>query len=516
MLGFALSILSGACVFLATAGFDVWPLAWIGLVPLLHAADRAPTARRAALYGLIAGTVTNVGGFYWVIGLLRRFAHLPTAVAVLLFLLLAAYQGLVFALFAGVVRRIRQGAPLPMALLAPLVMVTFELVVPLVFPWYLAITQAWQPHVIQVADLAGPLGVTALLCVVNGGVHDLLTGGRKRLVAGAVSLGILAGALAYGHFRIQQVAASRARAPRLPVGVVQPNVSFDEKGVENPRYRQDQLRDLQARSQELQAMGAELLLWTESAYPYLLLRAAKGDFPAGDPRRIQNGFNIPLVVGALTFEPWRDGDRKPPFNSALLLDRDGTFAARFDKNFLLVFGEYIPLLETFPWIQKLLPDAAGQFSRGREVRTLPFSQSDGTTVRLGPMICLEDILPAFGRKLAQHHPHLLVNLTNDAWYGDTSEPWQHLALAVFRAVEMRTDLVRAVNSGVSAFIDATGRVYAKTYAIDPQVTPRPADKLLAQVALVEGGHTVYARFGDVLAYACVGLSALLCFLRRKK
>ena len=109
----------------------------------------------------------------------------------------------------------------------------------------------------------------------------------------------------------------------------------------------------------------------------------------------------------------------------------------------------------------------------------------------------------FGRKLAESHPHLLVNITNDSWFGDTSEPWEHMALSVYRAVEMRTDLVRAVNTGVSAFIDANGRVYNKTYAIDPKLTPRAVDGLLDTVRLMEGGHTFYARFGNVFAYLCL-------------
>ena len=155
-----------------------------------------------------------------------------------------------------------------------------------------------------------------------------------------------------------------------------------------------------------------------------------------------------------------------------------------------------------------MPRSAGHFARGQDIVTFPFEHED-ETYRLGPMICYEDILPAFGRKLAALRPHLLVNITNDAWFGDTSEPWEHLALSVFRSVELRTDLVRAVNTGVSAFVDATGRVYAKTYAVDPVKTPIGADKLLAEAALLEGGGTFYARHGNLFAYLCLVLTLLL-------
>ena len=104
---------------------------------------------------------------------------------------------------------------------------------------------------------------------------------------------------------------------------------------------------------------------------------------------------------------------------------------------------------------------------------------------------------------------MLINLTNDTWFGEKAEPWQHLALAVFASVEQRTTMVRAVNSGVSAIIDADGRVVQKTYAVDPYLHPRPADKMLGTVALIEGGHTVYQAVGNLFAYLCTLLTAAL-------
>lgn len=500
----AAATVSGCAWFLAAPDFDLWPLAWIASVPSFYAIERAPTTRRAVFYGWWTGVVMNAGGFYWIVGLLERFAHLPTILALPIFGLMCAYQGLIYGLFAWATRRVRAFSSLPMALIAPMTMVASELVVPLIFPYYLAITQAWIVPVIQVADLAGPLGVTALLLLANGAIYDLVTQGRRRLVAASVAASVLLAALGYGQLRIAQVSRARAAAPKIDVGVVQPNVAFDQKGVEKPQRRQAQLRDLQARSAELEAAGADLVVWTESSYPYVILRHHPGDFPENDARRIRRGFAVPLLFGAVTATPttFEDPDEYP-YNTALLLDREGRFAARFDKIFLLMFGEYIPGLETFPWIRKLLPKAAGHFARGQTITTFPFRHADGREYRLGPMICYEDILPVFGRKLAALRPHLLVNLTNDAWFGDTSEPWEHLALSVFRSVELRTDLVRAVNTGVSAFIDATGRVYAKTYAVDPARDPRPADKLLAEAALLEGGHTVYARVGDLFGYLCL-------------
>lgn len=497
----ALAALAGVCMPLAGPDFDLWPLGWLLLAPLCYAIERAPSLRHAVLLGWLAGAVANAGGFYWIIGLLQRFAFLPLPVATLLFLLLAAYQGVVYLLFAWAVRRLRAEHGLPMALVAPLALVTFELTVPFLFPWYLAITQAWQPRAIQLAELAGPLGVSALLALASGALADLALDGRRRLRSSLVAAALVLAALVYGHLRVEQVDRAIAAAPKIDVGVVQPNIAFDLKGLKRHDLADEQVAALQARSRELEAAGADLIVWTESSFPFALPRGLRRD-----PGVIKDGFDTPLILGAVTREP-KDPDAYP-FNTALLIDRAGNVAETYDKMFLLMFGEYIPFLDALPWLRKVLPRAAGHFARGDRIVTFPLTLDDGTHVRLGPLICYEDILPAFGRKLAPLHPHLLVNLTNDAWFGDTSEPWQHLALSVFRAVELRTGLVRAVNTGVSALIDATGRVTAKTYAVDPARDPRGADKLLAPAALLEGGHTVYAAIGDLFGYAC-SLATLL-------
>jgi apolipoprotein N-acyltransferase len=507
-LALALSALSGLSWVLAGPDIDLWPLAYVGLVPLLVAVDRAPSGRSAALYGWIAGLVANTGGFYWITELLTRHAAMPWVLGALALLLLAAYQAVVFLLFAVVVRRIRvvsasaeTRAPLPMVLLAPVVMVAFELLVPFIFPWYLAVVQAWVAPVIQVAELTGPLGVTAVIAAVNGGLYDAVTaaGTRRRLACALAAVAVLGAALAGGWMRMSQIEARRQAAPVLRAGLVQSNQPMER--VADP---QAELRDLQRVSAELEARGAELLIWPESGYPYAWPRDARADAPPGSPYRIRGDFTSPLVLGAVTVS----GPGEPPHNSALMLAGNGEISARYDKIHLLVFGEYIPGLETFPFVRKLLPEAAGHFARGRAITTFPLT-THGRDFRLGPMICYEDILPGFGRTLAAKRPHLLVNITNDAWFGDSAEPWQHLALAVFRAVEARADLVRAVNPGVTAFIDATGRVRARTYVVDPALEPRGADGILVETALMEAGHTFYARHGDVFGYACVAMTLAL-------
>ncbi len=304
---------------------------------------------------------------------------------------------------------------------------------------------------------------------------------------------------------MSQVDASSASAPKLTVGLVQSNVAYNLKGVLHPEWAQTQLAALQEQSKKLAVAGAQLIVWSEASYPYVLPREIAPDFPAATSYSIRKGFDTPLLIGTLT---WSPPDRYS-HNSALLIGSAGTVQGRYDKMRLLAFGEHFPGVDWFPGLRKHLPNGAGTFLPGTKVNTLLLAKPDGSKVRLGTIICYEDILPEFLRSVGALHPQLLVNITNDTWFGEKAEPWQHLALAVFASVEQRTGMVRAVNSGVSAAIDANGRVVRQSYAVDPYYHPTPASTVLAEVALLEGGHTIYQAVGNLFAYLCVLMSALL-------
>jgi apolipoprotein N-acyltransferase len=507
--------LSGIMWFLACPRFDIWPLAWVAMLPSLFAIERASTIRQATFLAWWTGFVGNIGGFYWIIGVLQRFGNFSLVTATALFIVMCAYQALRFLLFGWVFRTIRCNTRLPAAVVAPVVMVTVEVCVPFIFPYYLAITQAWQTHVIQIADLTGPLGVTALLLMINGALYDVATQGRRRLTAAICAIGIVVAALIYGHLRISQFANKHAAAQKLKVGIVQPNTSFEQK---NAGTANNILADLQSESAKLEADGAELIVWTETIYPSVISSQGLGDWHEGHPRRIRRGFTSPLILGAITAD--MNGPDYKTYNSALLLERNGVFTARYDKKNLMPFGEYAPGVQILPSIQKLVPDSFGRFTPGTETITFTLRTNDGREWRLGPMICIEDVLPSYGRELGRLRPHLLVNITDDSWFGDTSEPWQHLALSVYRSVELRTEMVRAVNPGVSAYVDAAGRIQAKTYSTDPIRDLRSIDKLLVEVALIEGGHTIYAIAGDFFGYMNIAITLYLWLilprlLRRK-
>ena len=506
--------LAGTLLFLSCADFDIWPLAWFSVAPLLAVALH-PTTQKPAVYGFITGLFANGGGFYWIVPFLGRFGHLPIVASIPIFLLLVSYQAITFSVFAWAVRRLDDRFGRGVTFLAPVVYVACEMVVPYVFPWYLAITQAWVRPVIQIADLTGPLGVSFLLVLCNGAIYDAWAawrgGKRVPLPRIAVAVGILAMSLGYGLVRIDQVKRARAAAPKIKVGVVQANIGIHEKW--NVSLAQGQLAVHQQLSQSLEQRGAQVIIWPESSYPFVFGRDQSHDWPDNDVRRAQRGFTTPLLFGTLTRS--ETGREQYPYNSALLLDKDGDVRGSFDKNVLMVFGEYVPYYDQIKqYVERFIPEASN-FARGTDVSVFPL-QTPAGLVRLGPMICYEDIFPSFARRLIKRDPNILVNITNDAWFGRTSEPYEHLALAVYRSVESRLDLVRAVNTGVSAFVDATGRVYDKSPSVDPDETPNVKPVALLNDVAVMQPFKVYATLGEWFGGLCLLAAVVLGLLARAR
>jgi apolipoprotein N-acyltransferase len=520
LVGLALGAISGAFLFLATATWDIWPLGWIFLSPLFAALDRA-SPRRALLFGWTAGLVANLGGFYWIPHLLVRFGHLSRPLSLGLFVLLALYQGVHFGIFAYLLRKCQLGLPrLPLVLAAPALFVTMELITPFIFDWYAAISQAWVLPVIQVADLAGPLGVSFLLALSSATAYELgqwlWTRGRavdsqaNPFPRGAVitALVVIGASQLYGWIRIAQIRDERAHAPKAKVGIVQANIGITEKG--SPKLRVEHHRVHLRESWKLQKKGAELLVWSESSYPFWLERNQTRDFGRGDPRRLMQRLDVPLFFGAGSYSR----TEPTPTIAPIMMAPDGRILGGSTRTSSWCLASTSRSTSRSRASASGFP-SAGHFARGTEVVTFPFRGH-----RIGPMICYEDIIPAFGRRLARLEPNLLVNITNDAWFGATAEPYEHMALAVYRSVELRLDMVRAVNTGPSSFIDATGRVLAITEAHDPVVEPGvQPEHLLGEVALMPPRRTVFAAVGNLFGYLNLALSVGLVglsFLRRRR
>ena len=283
----------------------------------------------------------------------------------------------------------------------------------------------------------------------------------------------------------------------VKVGIVQGNQAlFDRKNALAVHRRL---------TKDLKARGAELVVWSEAAVPRAFPEARYQDeVRAG----IMKDLGVATVAGTVLSRP-AEGPAQPGrrrgqfFNTAVLADASGAVLGRYDKHFLLAFGEYLPFGDSLPVLYDWSPNS-GHFSKGTSIE--PFILGEH---RISALICYEDILPAFVNEIVRHaDPDLLVNLTNDAWFGDSTEPWIHLALAKLRAVEHRRFLVRATNSGVSAIVDATGGVVAHGGTFREET-------VLGEARYMRSS-TAYKVLGDLPWYAAALAITAMALLSRPK
>lgn len=492
----AAALLSTVGMVLCCPDYDVWWLGMVAWVPYFWAIEGC-TPRQAMRFGWLTGTLTVLWGFFWMTNLLTKFAFLPWPVALVVATLFSAWHGLIWGLSAYVIAWLR-GRGASLLVVAPMAWVVMEAFLPNLFPIYMALGWCWQPLWIQAAEIGGVTMVSATMVALNAALYRVLVGwfeeqrlDRRALVVLVVWV---VGLPLYGAIRIAQVQAQMEAAPKLKIAAIQGNFSIAEM-----RRKQDKLPILRREQEltgQLQAQGAELAVWGETAYPYgnTFWRDSTTDLPPGHPRKVQQGFSIPVVFGTVTRD--RTGRDKYPYNTAIMLDGEGRITGMYDKVYRLAFGEYAPLVDP-DWYLSKIPNAA-HIAKGKGPGVLSVTTPTGTW-RLGPFICYEDILPRFVRDAANQGVHVLVNSTNDAWFGKTHEPSQHLGLAVFRTVEHRKGMVRAVNTGVSTYIDPTGRAIEKTRVTDPDIDgPQPAEGVLAEVPMMDPeSRTIYGMTGEL-------------------
>jgi apolipoprotein N-acyltransferase len=501
-LAYSGALVSGLLYWLAFAGMNVWPLAFVTFVPLWIAMHRQ-TPRRALALGLVCGLTMNVCGFYWLLGMLKTFSGFPTPLCMVFVVIVCAYQGGRIALMGWLYARASsRGWPAALVFLAAFA--ASELVYPLLFPWYFAATVHQLPLLTQTAELGGPILVGLVIVGANLALAEpLLARLERRSVARPVVAGgviALALAMTFGALRIRGVESVVAAAEPVTVGMVQANMGLFEK-----RQNMDEglMRHLTATT-KLKAQGIDFVVWSETS----AMRALREEeYTREIPRQIGRSLGIPGIFGAVLVKPHPDPRRKYVlYNTAISTDGKGEVTGRYDKEFLLAFGEYIPFGDTFPALYDASPNS-GRFSPGSELTPL-FIDLKGTRHAVTMLICYEDILPSFTNKaVAATGGELLINMTNDAWFGDTSEPWEHLALAQFRAIEHRRYLVRSTNSGVSAVVDPIGRVVSSTRPFEEETT-RATIRWMKST-------TVYEKIGDAFWYLVTLGVIAAAFVKRR-
>jgi len=460
----------------------LFPLAWFAFVPLFYVLQRAESLRRAIFYGWLMGLFAHLIGFHWLTYTISAFGGFPYPVSVIVFIFYAALQAIQMALFALLVRAIGFG---PLGIFPALFWVPLEFLYPLLFPWYLANSQVSFLWVIQSADLVGPYGTGFVVMWCNAAIYRALVAPKRERLGNLLPLAYAALALIvsliYGYQRLEVVGEEIASARKLAIGVVQGNVDIDMKW--NPVLAQRNLDQHRRLTDELTAVP--LVIWPESAMeitvPEDLQVLPTELMPQFKAERASFIFGAKSIRG----KPGRSDIKA--FNTAFFTDAKGRILARYHKQVLLAFGEYLP----FQKILSLLP--AMPFADGFTPGAGPVAFHLARGVRLAPLICYEDLMPELARKfVSQTRANVLVNLTNDAWYGKSVGPWQHLHLAQSRAIETRRSLLRVTNTGVTSLVNAKGEVVQTLPMFTPATLQTEVDIL--------NEETFYVRFGDWFAW----------------
>jgi apolipoprotein N-acyltransferase len=479
-------------------------VAWVALAPLLVALAGA-SGWRALRLGYVTGAVSSLGLLYWTALVVVQYGGLALPVGVAIMVALCLAFSIFHALFGWATARLALSFGPAGLLGAPFVWVGLELLRThtfFEFPWcLLGYSQHDSLPFIQIASLGAVYAVSFLVAASASVLAFLVVETRKgrRAAALATLVVLVGGAFAWGA---RQLKRPIRETGRVVVGLVQGGVRQEDKWVpENAWANVGRHLEL---TRQAAARGARLVVWPESAVPFLF-----DEEPglAGLLRETVRREGIYLFFGNDDREAAPDGEERI-YVGAKLLAPTGEIVYRYRKMHLVPFGEYVPLKAVFTlggrFAAKLVQEVS-DFTPGKHAAT---GEVDGH--RIGGYICYEAIFPALVRRFSAQGAELLVNVTNDAWYGTTSAPYQHLAMAAFRAVENGRYMVRAANTGITAVVDPRGRVLDETRLFERTLLVREVP-FVAQT-------TFYARHGDVFAWGCAAaaLALVAATLRRSR
>jgi apolipoprotein N-acyltransferase len=488
----SLIIASALLLILSFPDFELWPLAWVGLTPLLLVVARPLKAGRALVLGWLWGAIFFYGTCWWLTYPMIHYAHITPWLAFSLLLLPISLVALFPAVFSWLLSRLVAQIGFGAVLAAPLLWVTFEWTRYAITGqlWNaLGYSQAFHPSLIQTARWGGVYAVSFLLVTANAAVTFALLNRRTRELVLSLSLIVFIMLVIVGA-RLGTTQNLELPGDRAPIVIaVQPNVPMEGSG--DPAY----VRRLLERHFELSAEGLYrahpdassivLVVWPESPMNFSYSRDPHLQEVVANFARSNH---TSILLNSL--EPANGGGEH---NSAVMVNEEGRIVAQYDKIRLMPFGEYVPLPRWIPGASSVR-GIVGDFTPGSSYTLMPLG-----AFRVGVFICIEAAYPSIARSFASQGADALINISNDGYLGPTPVMRQHLSNAIFRAVESGRDLVRVTNNGISADIRSDGRILDSTPAFEPAVrnwflNDQNEDK------------TLYTRYGDVFVYACALIS----------
>ena len=483
------------------AGF----LAWISYIPMFYIL-KGVEPKKGFWLGLIGGIVYFSIVLYWLDIAMTVFGNMPQYLAIPALSLLIMYCALYWGLWGYVSTYISRSIGIDFSIVAPIVFVSLEFIRNYLlsgFPWgNIAYSQYKNLVFIQIASLGGIYLVEYVILLINAVLERwfrfFFDRKEKRPVRySVVLLVILSFVYIYGLIRASIVNTEMIDSQKIKASLLQGNI---DQGIKkrSSQYQGTILSnylDLIERSKEF---GPDIVIWPEAAFP-LSLPDEMTSF--ANPDRLLNADTFPFVqiVGVSTY--YYSQGKRLLHNGAFILDENLDVVGRYYKSHLVPFGEYVPL--GIP-VEKFV-SGVGTFVPGEEVKPVEVVHN-GKSIKAGILICYEGIFPEISREQTRKGANILVNLTNDAWYGISSAPYQHLSMYVFRAIENGRYILRVANTGVTAFINPYGKITSQIEIFERAI-------LNDEVSLIDG-LTVYTIIGDVFAILCLLISAGLVVLSR--
>ena len=501
-----LSALSGLFLILIFPQFNLEFLAWFALIPLLFAIQNQPL-RTVAARGFFAGMIFYFFSLSWVTNTLINYGNIPVNLSFLILALLAAYLSFYISLFCVLTIKWCRGKPVYFFLLAPFVWTSLEYLrsthMTFGFSWMgLGYSQFQTLAIIQPAEITGIYGVSALIVLVNAALHFFLNtwifhlnarAGRRMSyrVIGVTTL-VVGFWVGWGNWALNLTKSQIESSPKIRVALAQGNIEQHLKW--NKLYQQPTMELYKKLTLQAAKEKPELIVWPEATTPFYYGLDPIGTKYVQDLVRTSG---TPLLFGS-PYKKKVEG-KELVYNRAFLISNQGETIDVYDKMHLVPFGEFVPFRQALFFIEKMV-EIIGDFGLGK--RATVFTLND---YQLGVSICYEIIFPDLVRQPVKNGAEYLVNITNDAWFGKSAASYQHISMAALRAVENRTPIVRAANTGISGFIDATGQIRNTTQLFKREL-------IVDEITPNKGPRTFYSKFGDIFSYLCLALVAIITFL----
>ena len=498
---YTLPFLSALLLFLASPSVGISAFSWVSLVPFFLFLEKT-TVKKAFFFGWGAGVLYFIAMLYWVTISMETYGGLTPALSISALVLLSIYMATYQGLFAYIIARTLKTNPIFPIWSVAFSWVALDYIRGFLFtglPWMDIGYFHYLSPIRQLADLGGHHGLTFLIVLVNGVLCRFIQNRSLRLSLKQTSLAIACIALAciYPTLRLSHINTLIKQAPVVQTGVIQGNIDQAEKW--KPDNKLKSVNTYIRLTHEIldTENPPELILWPETALPF---------YPTFDPvfyhvqaeTVLKENAHFELLCGAPHIIP---KDKSYDLYNAALLLRPDKSTSYYYKQHLVPFGEYIPLRGILP-LPHAIVESIGDFSQGTEPRLLQAKQA-----QIGALICIEAIYPDLARQQVQDGATLLANITNDAWFGRSSAPTQHLAMTLFRAIENRRSLARSANTGISALISPTGAILESSALFSEAALVQPLPLLSEQ--------TFFTRVGYLFPQLCLVL-AIISFIRTRR